>query len=604
MRRPNALQLFRAGMLALVLASTALGAMTLTGAFEQRARANASLEELATFSLAFDAAVAIAEERRPLETALSNTRNTDGLATDLIATSRAHSDAALLRFEHRAKATGLDQQLNFNFLRMRLKAERARVDSLLSMPLTARPVGLQVSIVRGMSSISETIAPMIVAVCRRVEKADPNLGGKVGVVWLLASMYESALRLPSEVVPYLATGAILSTDAQMQAQRITQRIRSLWDVGEPQLGFSRDEADIGQLIARIQGDYLNRGLPYLTRQVELNSYRVWKATPSAAQILEVYQSTADSIAELRDVYLAKMVEKAKAHDQEALVRMIMSFAMTLLILLGLPLLVWSALRQILRPLLDFRDQILAVSERREVETKPYTGSVPQVQSLFQALQTLRERERERIVADTQRAALSERLRLLSVTDELTGLLNRRGFDAARQSGPPSHLAQSTKLALVTLDIDHFKAVNDTFGHKSGDLVLQAISRVLDTEVGLNGLVGRYGGEEFVVLLWYGELFETQMLTERLRARIEATDVAIGDGLKPIRVTASFGIAFSTRDELDWNSLHQYSDEALYAAKQAGRNRVRITNRIVSTWSDRAPRTSTINPLNAKRWSGA
>ena len=604
MRRPNALQLFRVGMLALVMASVALGSMTLTGAFEQRARANASLEELATFSLAFNAAVAIAEERRPLETALPITRQTDDLETSLIATSRAYTDATLLLFEDRAKAMGLERQFNFNFLRMRLKSERARVDTLLAMPLTTRPVGLQISIVRGMTSISDTIAPMVAIVCRRVEKADPGLGGKVGVVWLLASLYEAALRLPSEVVPYLATGAILSSDAQVQAQRITQRIRTLWDVGEPQLGFVRDEPEVAQLVAQLQADYLNRGLPYLTKQIEQNSLKVWKDTPSAAQILQIYQSTAKPIAKLRDAYLVKMVERAKADDREALIKMIVSLAMTLLILLILPLLVWSAFRQILRPLLDFRDQILAVSDRRDVKAKPYTGSVPQVQSLFQALQTLRERERERIAADTQRAALAERLRLLSVTDELTGLLNRRGFDAARQSGPPPHLARSTKVALVTLDIDHFKSVNDTFGHKSGDLVLQAISRVLDTEVGLNGLVGRYGGEEFVVLLWHGELFETQMLTERLRARIEATDVAIGDGLKPIRVTASFGIAFSTRDELDWNCLHQYSDEALYAAKQAGRNRVRITNRIVSTWSDRAPRTSTIKPSNVTRRSGA
>ena len=598
MRRPNALQLLHLGMMVLAVASSVLGIMTLTKAMEQRDHASAGLEEMATFSVAFHAAVAIAEERRPLETVLALASAADAPETNRIMELRKRSDAALDRFQDRAKATGLDEQLNFSFLRARLKEERARVDDLIRLPLVSRPVGLQTSIIRGMSSVSETIAPMIAVICRRVEAADPALGGKVGIVWLLASMHEAALLLPSEVMSYLASGTVIPFDAQMQAMRITQQIRSIWDVGEPQLGSIRDAPDVERLVGALSAEYLNRGLPYLSRQIERNSVRVWKDTPPAAQVMDVYQATVQPIAELRDLYLAIMVQQTKESNHWALMGMILSVTLVLVIVSVTPFLAWNTYRQILRPLLDFRDQILAVSERREVETKPYKGSVPQVRSLFVALQILRERERERVVADAQRAALAEKLRLLSVTDDLTGLLNRRGFDAARESGPPPTLAHSDNVALITLDIDHFKAVNDTYGHKSGDLVLQAVSRVLDTEVGLSGIVGRYGGEEFVVLLWQGDLFETQILTERLRARIERTDVSIGEGMKPSRVTASFGIAFSTRGETSWSALHQYADEALYAAKQAGRNRVRITNRIVSTWSDRAKRTTTIPVLAA------
>ncbi|WP_062112025.1 GGDEF domain-containing protein [Aureimonas sp. AU40] len=585
MRRPNALEVFQAGMIVLLMASAVLGIMTLSSAMAMKSRASASLEELQTFELAFHAANAIVEERAPLEADLAYTESEDRGRRELLVQLRRHTDEALDRFEQRAEQTGLGSTLNFAFLKAQLKSTRARGDGLLDIASTSYAVGVRTSVIRDMISSSETIAPMLAIVCRRIETADPGLGGKVGMVRLLASLHESALRLPSVMLPYVAAGTALPRDAQMEALRITQRIHALWDVGASQLVFGEDAGELPAALERLRSDYLGKGLPFLSRQIERAAIGNFRTMPSADRILEVYRPTTEPIAQLRDLYLGRMTMEAKDFSALATIRMVASLVLTSVILSILPLLAWNTYRQVLRPLLDFRDQILSISERRTITTLPYTGSVPQVRSLFGALQTLQDRERERIALDSERAALAERLRLLSVTDELTGLLNRRGFDATRHSGPPPSLSLSGDIALLTLDIDHFKAVNDTYGHKAGDIVLQAISRVLDTEVGLTGVVGRYGGEEFAILLWDGDLVQTQMLAERLRARIEATAVPIGEGLKPLRVTASFGIAFGAHQGADWTALHEYADEALYAAKMAGRNRVRITNRIVANWAD-------------------
>lgn len=587
MRRPNALELFQAGMLVLLLASAIQGVMTLSSAMSMKSRASATLEELRTFELGFKAANAIVEEREPLESALSETGAHDPARLDRLARRRSYTDLALNQFEQRAQDTGIASSMNFNFLRAQLKTERARGDDLLAMPLTQRSVGLRMSVVRGMISASETIVPMLGIVSRRIEVADPNIGGKIAMVRLLASLNESAVRLPSEVLPFIAAGTTLPSDAQMQALRVIQRIYALWDVGGAQIVPAPDSLDLIKAGESLRAAYFGKALPFLSRQIERAASGYSRTLPPAQQIYDVYEPATKLIAGMRDLYLERMTSDAKAFSSQATMRMTVSLLLTALILTLLPILAWNTFRQVLRPLLDFRQEILSVSERRITDSPVYTGSVPQVSSLFRALETLKERERERIVLDAQRAALSERLRLLSVTDELTGLLNRRGFDAARDSGPPQTLAQTTDVALLALDIDHFKRVNDTYGHKAGDLVLQAISRVLDTEVGLTGIVARYGGEEFVVLLWNGELVETQMLAERLRARIERTAVSIGEGQGSLRVTASFGVAFAARDGVDWTALHEYADEALYAAKAAGRNRVRITNRIVSKWSDSA-----------------
>ena len=588
MRRPNALQLFQAGMLVLLLASAIQGVMTLSSAMSMKTRASASLAELRTFELAFRAANAIVEERQPLEAGLSQTVTPDFGRMARLTELRGQTDLALTRFEARAREQGIEPLLNFSFLRSQLKSARARSDGLLATPLERRSIGLRTSVIRGMVSASETIQPMLALISGRIERADPGLGGRVGMVRLLASLHESALRLPSEVLPFIAAGKTIPGDAHMQAQRLIQRIRALWDIGGSQLAFAPEAGELARMVDVLRADYFGVALPYIERHIERASAGYTVGVPPAQQIFNVYEPKAMLVAKLRDLYLEHMSTQAQSFSSRATLNMMAGLVLTIIVLTLLPLLAWNTFQQVLRPLLEFRDQILSISEGRIIANRPYVGSVPQVRSLFVALQTLQDREWQRIELDAERAALAERLRLLSVTDELTGLLNRRGFDAARQSGPPPSPMMSGDAALVTLDIDHFKVVNDTYGHKAGDLVLRAISRVLDTEVGLTGVVARYGGEEFVVLLWDGDFVETQMLTERLRARIEATLVPIGDGQKPLRVTASFGVAFAPREGVDWSALHEYADEALYAAKMAGRNRVRITNRIVSRWADSVP----------------
>jgi diguanylate cyclase (GGDEF)-like protein len=121
------------------------------------------------------------------------------------------------------------------------------------------------------------------------------------------------------------------------------------------------------------------------------------------------------------------------------------------------------------------------------------------------------------------------------------------------------------------DIDHFKIINDTYGHKVGDKVLEVLGVILKANVRDKDIVARYGGEEFMILLPNTSKLDAQKVAERIRKEIEETPLTEIGG--PERFTASFGIAGFPEDGQDINDLFLKVDQALYEAKKLGRNRV-------------------------------
>ena len=159
----------------------------------------------------------------------------------------------------------------------------------------------------------------------------------------------------------------------------------------------------------------------------------------------------------------------------------------------------------------------------------------------------------------------------ATTDGLTGLANRRTLDEELALEWRRAERTGDSLAFVLLDLDNFKSVNDTHGHPSGDAVLRRIGEVLGGGVRQVDLAGRYGGEEFALILPETDLQGAQMLAERLRATLESTPIELPNG-ETLTATASFGVAVK-ESVSSAEQLVAAADEALYAAKAAGKNRV-------------------------------
>src|SRR6185503_11249199 len=158
-----------------------------------------------------------------------------------------------------------------------------------------------------------------------------------------------------------------------------------------------------------------------------------------------------------------------------------------------------------------------------------------------------------------------------VRDGLTGLYNRRAFDEMLGREMARHERQSGRMALLLLDIDHFKSLNDTLGHLAGDAALRHVARVVLQALRKGDLPARYGGEEFAAILPATDESGALKLAERVRKALEAGQTVF-EGAR-IAVTASFGTAVWPADGQEIDSLVAAADRALYAAKEAGRNRV-------------------------------
>ncbi len=182
---------------------------------------------------------------------------------------------------------------------------------------------------------------------------------------------------------------------------------------------------------------------------------------------------------------------------------------------------------------------------------------------------------ETLVDLSDKRALEEELRRLSVTDDLTGLYNQRFFYATLSREVEAARRYGTPLAMLLLDLDHFKQYNDTYGHLEGDRVLRRFALTVQAAVRATDLACRYGGEEFVVLLPHTDLEEALVVAERIRAGVEELEfypVVPGQGQRKARITVSVGAAlFATGG--DMNELVRQADVAMYGAKEAGRNRV-------------------------------
>lgn len=168
--------------------------------------------------------------------------------------------------------------------------------------------------------------------------------------------------------------------------------------------------------------------------------------------------------------------------------------------------------------------------------------------------------------------LAVQLRTRALSDELTGALSRRGLRELGERMLVAPNRQYRQIAVLLLDIDHFKKVNDTYGHLVGDEVLRHLVSVMQDKLRDDALLARYGGEEFVVLLPIRHPHEAQVVAERLRQAVELSETQSTAGL--IKITISVGVAFHRPDETLEQTLG-VADLLLYEAKQNGRNRVTL-----------------------------
>jgi diguanylate cyclase (GGDEF)-like protein len=220
-------------------------------------------------------------------------------------------------------------------------------------------------------------------------------------------------------------------------------------------------------------------------------------------------------------------------------------------------------RLIVRRLKRLRDQLAQVVNHAEFQGEVALAGNDEIAELARMIRRLLEALRTH----------TQELRNLSQTDSLTGLANRRRFQERLAHLLEQAMRQPKALALILVDVDHFKPYNDHHGHPAGDLALQRVAQCLQhTARRATDLVARLGGEEFALVLDNADPARALQLAEAVRNAVQALQIAHADQPHGQYLTISCGVALSrTGDTLQ--ALYQRADQALYTAKETGRNRV-------------------------------
>jgi len=212
---------------------------------------------------------------------------------------------------------------------------------------------------------------------------------------------------------------------------------------------------------------------------------------------------------------------------------------------------------------------------------------------------------EQVALALANARLLRTMEGLAMADPLTGLYNTRFFDPLLEREMAVSAREGWPISLIMLDIDHFKRFNDTHGHPAGDEALRSFANLLRSSVRESDTVARYGGEEFMVLLRGADLDAASAMAEKLRIDIEGLTVVLGPG-RFARLTASLGVASTVAHGHDRTALVSIVDQALYRAKQLGRNRVvvaELTEHSAATRPKSASKTdgpTGLEPARARR----
>ena len=177
----------------------------------------------------------------------------------------------------------------------------------------------------------------------------------------------------------------------------------------------------------------------------------------------------------------------------------------------------------------------------------------------------------------------------AMIDPLTGLLNRRAFLQDAEALMQQQIARDRPIGVLLIDLDHFKSINDRFGHAVGDKVLQIFAKTARTNLRQTDLVGRLGGEEFTVVLADASIDNAYLVADRLRKAFAAA-AAVLDG-EALYATASIGVSVIVDPRQDLAKLITLADQALYLAKARGRNRVEVAP--IEVAGEEAPRRPTL-----------
>lgn len=560
------------GTIIIAVSSIMLATLAALPSVSNYLRYRTNAQQLGRFETALQSAWLVSAERGPANNLMAAS-SADARLVEALAAARKATDDKLSQvetsFAEEIKTQpGLEKSLAET--RLKLAQSRQAVDEVAALSPDARSYSAMANAIQSMFKAADSVNLLRGKAARAIITKTPDVAIDIAMTGTAGVMRDRIGRLGSYVIMSMQANRQdrlsyrAKFDTEMQSLLLVKS--SLWNYTAAYLSTPRLDAAFREFEAY----YFGQALRYAQNTIAIV---VPSARPSAHEFSESYIQGMRSSDKLRDLILAETRARIERNQQEALIyggaSLLIAF-IAVLVLLRLTSVYKTALFQ---PMQSVRTQIAAIAAGDLSEADHKDGVAPEVKKMFQELDFLREQLRQKGEMEDQQRALAEQLRTLSETDALTGVFNRRALEKAVRA-ILSGSEQCQALGVMIVDIDHFKSINDRYGHAMGDLALQKTASLLKGALRKEDILARYGGEEFVVVLQDVSHATATATADRLRRLIEAQTIDEHSGLS---LTASFGVVWQEARAINsWDELIAIADDRLYEAKRAGRNRVWAT----------------------------
>jgi len=451
-----------------------------------------------------------------------------------------------------------------------LSSARRQVDGQIGLPNTKRAAQQVNAAVDGAVDLIPSLAMVVSDLSAIPIQSDPALVDGLIAIRIISSLREYCGQLGSRFTASLIFQQPLSKEEVIEIGALDGRVEQLRDLLELQMHSHHGNPELNAALAEVDSEYFGKARPFLNQllQVGLVSGKYGLTEP---QFVAKYVPHLQTIVRLRDVVLAKLLSAAQERHRQARMRLISVLLLVLLASGLLTYLLYLVRQRVLRPVLQVTDAVVGLAAD-DIETViPQALHQDEIGDMLRALDILKTHCLERISRASSRESLIDQLQISSNTDFLTGVLNRRAFFSYAQEQLLAANRYGHKLALILLDIDHFKSINDDYGHLAGDRVLRVVAQMILKSLRKMDVLARYGGEEFVILIPDVDIERAVLIAEKLRMTLNAQSILVEDG-REISVTASFGVSM-LNGQTDLNEIIRHADDALYEAKHNGRNQV-------------------------------
>ena len=548
----------------IILSLCSLSIPLMVKSYRDYIKTNQALTEIQALQAVADLANKISRERAPANKLMSSNQQDFAQHVLELKLYRLTVDEQMqktLEVLKHSNLPNLDLSL-FDRLDEALMQGRQQVDAYAALPREQRNAETMDQAILKMFSAWDRSHDVLKDVIAVSEGKDTAVSNFYVQILLLADLRDQAGRAASNVMAHVAFKQPIPETNLARSLQTRKQVMYLWELIDT-LQPERDKTEEFKVLHQaVYNEFLAKGLLIVERLMNESIYhRPYYLT--GTQLTEAIVDKFSTVVELQNFLLKYSVEKAIIEKHKAQNILLTTVGISLISIFAALFTMIYARKRVFSPLIQAREILFDLSHSslrpNPMDTKDQPANV---YSLFAAIQQLKQTLQ-------QRDALEFRLKNIAHLDSLTGVANRYALNEYIKllENQPTQFSET---CLMVIDIDHFKQVNDVYGHLMGDQVIQFVAEKLKENIRTSDLLVRYGGDEFIVLIENVGMERALKIAEKIRSEIYEAKPLDNVRCPDLKVSISIGVAIGATS---WMALLEKADRALFQAKEQGKNKV-------------------------------